>query len=83
MTLPTHTHTLTLQTKEKEKITLDCKEINQMLKISVHKNVNKSKNHCSPVKLESKKQDKKIMDSREGTGGAIPSIFQEEPRPIY
>ena len=39
-----------------------------------------SKNHCSPVKLESRKNDKKIMTSRDGSGGAIQSFVQEEPR---
>ena len=33
-----------------------------------------SKNHCSPVKLERKKHDKKIM--------AIQSTVQEELRPV-
>ena len=30
-----------------------------------------SKNHCSPVKLESKKNDKKVIASRDWSGGAI------------
>ena len=36
-----------------------------------------SKNHCSPVKLERKKHDKKVIASRDGTGGAIQSTVQE------
>ena len=38
-----------------------------------------SKNHCSPVKLE--KKDKKIMASRDWSGGAIQTTVQEKPRP--
>ena len=34
-----------------------------------------SKNHCSPVKLESKKNGKKIMASWDGSGGAIESLI--------
>ena len=37
-----------------------------MLRISDVKNVNKSKNRLTPAKLESKKQDKKVLASREG-----------------
>ena len=41
-----------------------------------------SKNHCSPVKLERKKQDKNVKASRDESGGEIKSIVQEEPRPV-
>ena len=62
-TLPTYSppplHTL--QNEEMKKSTLECKENDQMLRISDHKNVNKSKYRLSPAKLESKKQDKKII----------------------
>ena len=34
-----------------------------------------SKNHCSQVKLESKKNDKKKLASRDGSGGAIKSFL--------
>ena len=43
---------------------------------------NQSKNHCSPVKLERKKNDKKVLASRDGSGGAIQSTAQEKPRPV-
>ena len=42
-----------------------------------------SKNHCSPVNLERKKHDKKVMASQDGLGGAIQSTVQEKPRPVY
>ena len=44
-----------------------------------------SKNHCSPVKLESKKKkknDKKIIDRRRDRVGKPPVSFEEKPRPI-
>ena len=41
---------------------LECKENDQKLLFQHVKNVNKSKNRPTPVKLESKKQDKKVMD---------------------
>ena len=53
-------------------ITLEWKEIDQMLRISDHKNVNKRKNPLTPAKLETKKQDKKIKDLWEGSGGGDP-----------
>ena len=43
-----------------------------MLRISDMKNVDKSKNCLTPAKLESKKQDKKVLASREGLGGKLP-----------
>ena len=42
-----------------------------------------SKNHCSSVKLESKKQDKKIIDPGRDWAEKLQSSVQEEPRPIY
>ena len=44
-----------------------------MLKISDVKNVNKRKNRLTPVKLESKKQDKKLLASRVGSGWDVPN----------
>ena len=41
-----------------------------------------SKNHCSPVKLESKKIDKKTIDPGRDRGGKLPAIVEEKPRPI-
>ena len=43
-----------------------------------------SKNHCSQVKLKKKKKkhDKKVMASRDGSGGVIQSTVQEKPRPV-
>ena len=43
----THTHTR----KQRKISTLECKENGQMLRISDHKNVNKSKNRLTPLKL--------------------------------
>ena len=42
-----------------------------------------SKNYCSPVKLERKKNnnDKKITDAGRDRAGKLPSLVQEEPRP--
>ena len=57
--LPPHTHTL--GSKETKSSTLECKENDQILKISHHKNVNKRKNRLKPVKLESKNQDQKSI----------------------
>ena len=34
-----------------------------------------SKNRCSPVKLESKKNDKKVLASRDGSGEAKREFF--------
>ena len=42
-----------------------------------------TKNHCSPVKLESKKNDKKITDPGRDWAGKLPSSVEEEPRPVY
>ena len=44
----------------------------QMPKISYDKNVNKRKNRHTPVKLESKKQGKKVIFRREGSGWEDP-----------
>ena len=52
--------------------------VGQMLKILHQKNVNKSKNNCSPVKLESKKQDKKNIGLAGGFGQEAPIKRQEE-----
>ena len=54
-----------------------------MLKNPDVKNVNKSKNRLTSVKLGSKKQDKKALASREDSGGKFPSDIRMKPRPIY
>ena len=43
-----------------------------MLKNLDLKNVNKGKNRLTPVKLERKKQDKKVLASQDGLGRLIP-----------
>ena len=63
---PTHTHTR--KKIKEETTTLECKENSQILKISNHKNVNKSNNRLTPLKLYSKKHDKKVMALRERSG---------------
>ena len=54
-----------------------------MLKNPDVKNVNKSKNRFTPAKLESKKQDKKPLTPRKGSGGASPSNIKKKPRPFF
>ena len=44
----------------------------QMSKISHIKNVNKRKNRLTPVKLEKKKQGKKVITRQEGLGWEVP-----------
>ena len=41
-----------------------------------------SKNHCSSVKLERKKNDKKIFDPGRDRDGKLPSNVEEKPRPV-
>ena len=79
---PTQPHTHSLESKESKNNTLECKENYQKSKISNQKNVNKSKNRLTPTKLESKKQDKKVLASREGSGGQFPTNVKKKPRPI-
>ena len=74
----THTHEI----KGTKVGTLECKENDQMLRISDVKNVNKRKNRLAPVKLESKKQHKKVLPSQAGSGGNSPSNDEKKPRPI-
>ena len=69
---PPTSQTHPLESKETKNTTLECKENDQMLKISDHKNVNKSKNRLTPAKLESKKHDTKALTSREGSGSDVP-----------
>ena len=78
-TPPPHTHILQKEKKRKTS-TLECKENDQIFEISHVKNVNKRKNRLAPVKLKSKKQDKKVMDSRKGSGGKSPSNDWKKPR---
>ena len=68
---PTHTHMI--ESKQTKTGTLECKENDQTLRISDHKNVNKSKNPLTPAKLENKKQDKKSIGlaGRFGRGDPI------------
>ena len=54
-----------------------------MLRILDVKNINKRKNRLTPVKLGSKKQHKKFLASREGSGGKSPSNDRKKPRPTY
>ena len=61
---------------------LECKENNQILKISHHKNVNKRKNRLTPVKLESERLGKKIIALREGLGRGV-SIERYEEATTY
>ena len=61
--------------------TIECKENDPKLTIPHHKNVNKKKNHLTSEKLESKKQDKKVMAVREDSGGHYLSNCRENPRP--
>ena len=80
-TTPPHTHT---SMKEKKKRHFNARNKFKTEKIPHHKNINKRKNRLTPVKLESKKQDKKVLASRErtSTDPSIPSIVLEEPSAI-
>ena len=49
--------------------------------ICLVKNVNKSKNRLTPLKLESKKQFKKVVAEQEGSGRKFPSNYRRKPRP--
>ena len=40
-----------------------------------------SKNHCSPVKLESKKNDKKVSYPGRNQAGKLPAIVEENHDP--
>ena len=51
--------------------TVECKKQVQKLKISDVKNVNKRKNRLTPVKLESKKEDKKKIAPRMRSGWLV------------
>ena len=70
--LPLLPPTDTLESKKRKNVTLECKENSQTLNISDHKTVNKSKNRLTPLKLYSKKHDKKGMALREGSGWVDP-----------
>ena len=52
-------HTHTRKQRKVKNSTLECKENGQILIISDRKNVKKSKNRLTPLKLYSKKHDKK------------------------
>ena len=57
--------------------------MNQMLKNPDVKNANKSKNRLTPVKLESKKQEKNYWPRRRDRAGKAPTSDAEKPRPTY
>ena len=93
--MPTYTpppHTHPRQQKKHKTSTLECKENGQILNISDHKNVYKSKNQLTPLKLYNKKHDKKVMDSRGGLGwgdkidrpgrNLFPSSIRKKPSPF-
>ena len=69
----THIHT---RMKEMKTGTLECKKQVQKSKISHHKNVNKRKICLAPVKLESKKHDKKIIALQVGLGRGVSSMHR-------
>ena len=48
---PTHLQTDTIKQRKGKNNTLECIEIDQILRISDHKNVNKRKNRLTPLKL--------------------------------
>ena len=54
-----------------------------MLRILDVKNVNKRKHRLTPVKLESKKQDKKVVARLEGSGGKFQSNDTKKPLTKY
>ena len=80
---PPHTHTHTPESKEMKNHLLECKENDQIFKISRVKNVNKRKNRLTPVRLESEKQDKKVLASWEGSRRKFPSNNRKKPCPTY
>ena len=67
-------HINTLDIKETKASTLECKENDQKLRISHVKNVNKSKNRLTPVKLETKNNIKKLSSGGRDKGRKFPSI---------
>ena len=68
---PSHTHThwkakkrkQAMQGKRSKLENFPCQECKQ------------SKNHCSPVKLQSKKQGKKTVDQQEGSDWDVPIVL--------
>ena len=74
---PTHQKAKTHENKHST-----MQETGSIVRISGVKNVNKRKNRLTPAKLESKKQDKKLLASREGLVGKPPSSVRKKPRPI-
>ena len=77
----THAHAHN-KAKKRKNSTLERKDIDQILRILDHKNVNKRKNRLTLAKFESIEQDKNLLASREGSGGAISSSIRKKPRPI-
>ena len=70
---PTHPPPQILESKETKASTPECIESNQKLRISHVKNVNKTENRLTPIKLENKKQDKKMISLQEGPSRKFPS----------
>ena len=60
---PTHT----LESEEMKNNTLECNKNDEMPENPDVKNVNKKKNHLTPVKLQSKKHDKKTLVPQVGS----------------
>ena len=65
-------HTHTLESKKKEKQHSRMQENRSNAENFAPEERKQSKNHCSPVKLESKKQAKKVITEREGLGWEVP-----------
>ena len=79
--MPTYTppNTHTGKQKDTKHSTVECNKDGQIFKISDHKNANKSKNRLIPLKLYSKKHDKKSKGLAGGYwGGAIPSFVHRK-----
>ena len=62
----------TLERKCTKTGTVECIESDQKSKISPVKNWNKRKNRLTPVKLQCKKQDEKMIAQWEGFGREVP-----------
>ena len=69
--------------KDTKTRSIECKKQVQKSKNPYHKNANKIQNRLTPLKLESDKQDQKVLVSREGSGGKSPLNDRKRPRPTY
>ena len=74
--LPPHT----IESKEKEKQHSRMQGKRSKVKNSPSEERKQSKNHCSPVKLKSKNNVKKIMDPGRDWVGKLPAIVEGKPR---